>query len=78
MLGRYGMIADVSAWMETSFLHELVEFAPPLLRWHVSTSSQRLVLTCGLNIWKRLSSGLDMQKIGKATDRADAATAVIR
>jgi hypothetical protein len=33
-----------------------------------STSSQRLVRKCGLNNWKRISSGLDMQRIGKATE----------
>jgi hypothetical protein len=54
--------------VEASFLHELVEFAPPLLRRQVSKSSQRLVLKCGLNDWKRISSGVDMQKIGNATE----------
>jgi hypothetical protein len=69
MLGRYGVIPNVSAWTESESLHELVEFAaPPLLRRHVSTSSQGLVLKCWLNNWKRISSGLDMQKIGKATE----------
>jgi hypothetical protein len=50
--------------MEASFLHEVVEFAlPPLLGRQVSTSSQHLMLKCGLKNWKRISSGLDMQKI---------------
>jgi hypothetical protein len=48
MLGRYGMVPDVGAWTDTSFLHELVEPArPPLLYRHVS-SSQGLLLKCGL------------------------------
>jgi hypothetical protein len=69
MLGRYEMMPDFRTWTEPAFLHELVEFAPPpLLRRHVSTSSQGLVLKCGLNNWKRISSGLDMQRIGKATE----------
>jgi hypothetical protein len=69
MLAGYEMMPDVGAWTEASFLHGLVEFAPPpLLRQHVSTSSQPLVLKCGLGNWKRISSGLDMQKIGKATE----------
>jgi hypothetical protein len=34
----------------------------------ISTSSHVLVLKCGLNNWKRISSGLDMQNIGKATE----------
>ena len=70
LLGRYEMMPDFRKWKEQqAFLHELVEFAPPpLLRRHVSTSSQGLVLKCGLNNWKRISSGLDMQRIGKATE----------
>jgi hypothetical protein len=69
MLGRHEMMPDVGAWTEASLLHELAEFAPPpLFRRYVSTSSQRLVLKCGLNNWKRISSELDMQKIGKATE----------
>jgi hypothetical protein len=63
------MMPDVGAWTESSFIHELIEFAPPpLLRRHVSTSSLGLVLKCGLNHWKRISSGRDMQKIGKTTE----------
>jgi hypothetical protein len=38
MLGAYEGMLDVGACTESSFLHELVEFArPPLLRRHVST-----------------------------------------
>jgi hypothetical protein len=69
MLGRYAMMPSVGAWTEASCLHELVEFAPPLLRRHVSTSSQGLVLKCELNSWKWISSGLDMQKIGTELKR---------
>jgi hypothetical protein len=39
-----------------------------LYRRHVSTSSQRLELMCGLNNRKRISSVLGMLKIGKATE----------
>jgi hypothetical protein len=65
----YSIMPDVGAWTEASLVHELVEFAPPppLLRRHVSTPSQGLVLKCGLNNWKRIASALDMQKIGRAT-----------
>jgi hypothetical protein len=44
------MMPDIGAWTEASFLRELVEFAPlPLLRGHISTGSQVLVLKSGLN-----------------------------
>jgi hypothetical protein len=50
MLNAYGMMPDVGARTEASFLHELVEFASlPLLRGHVSNSLQVLVLKGGLN-----------------------------
>jgi hypothetical protein len=69
MIAWYEVKLDVGASAEASFLNGLVEFAPPPLpRRHVSTSSQHLVLKCRLNNWKRISPGLDMQKIGKATE----------
>jgi hypothetical protein len=61
------MMPNAGAW--TEFLHALVDFAPPThLHRHVSTSSRGLVLKGGLNNWKWISSGSDMQKLGKATE----------
>jgi hypothetical protein len=68
MLGAYGVMPDVGEWAESAFLHELVELAPPPLLRHVWASSQILMLKGGLNDWKRISPGLDMQKIRRATD----------
>jgi hypothetical protein len=69
MLDPYGMMPNVGAWTNASFLHELVEFAPPpLLRRRISTSSQVFVLRCGMNNWKRTTPGREMQEIGKATE----------
>jgi hypothetical protein len=78
MLGEHEMMPDVGAWTESSFLHGLVEFArPPLLRRHVSTSSQGLALKCGLN-----NGEADLVRVRHAEvregDHAEAATAVIR
>jgi hypothetical protein len=51
---------------------EVATFVGELVRHFgvgVSTSSQGPVLKCGLNNRKWISSGLDTQKIGKATER---------
>jgi hypothetical protein len=50
-------------------LSSTLQFAPaPLLRRFISTLSQGLVLTCGLNNWKRIESGRDLERIGKQTE----------
>jgi hypothetical protein len=69
VLAAHGMMSDVDLWTGPAFLHELVRFAPaPLLRRFISTSSQGLVLKCGLNNLKRNSSGRDLQRMGKETE----------
>jgi hypothetical protein len=39
MFGAYGMEPDVDSRLESAFVDELVEFAPPPRRRHISTSS---------------------------------------
>jgi hypothetical protein len=69
LLAAHGMMPDVDLRTGPAVLHELVQFAPaPLLRRFISTSSQGLVLKSGLNKGKRISSGRDLQRIGKVTE----------
>jgi hypothetical protein len=69
VLAAHVMMPDVDLWTGPAFLHELVQFAPaPPLRRFISTSSHGLVPKCGLNNWKRTSSGRDLQRIGKQTE----------
>jgi hypothetical protein len=73
MLAGYGMgpmvmVPDAGVWTGSAFFHELVGFAPPPLLGRDISASQGLVLKCRLNNRKRISSGLVMQKIGKAIE----------
>jgi hypothetical protein len=65
LLAAHGMMPDVVVCTGPAFLHELVQLhAHDLLGQFMSMSSRGLVLKCGLNNWKWISSGRDPQRIG--------------